>query len=561
MSTPDPLDTANRRQAEASDPAASVFVSASAGSGKTKLLIDRLLQLMLPRRAVMPGTGEVQVLDGTPPGRIVCLTYTKAAAAEMAIRLQDRLGVWVTAEPARLDHELRALAVEPGPETRRAARELFVRVLDLPGGMRIGTIHAFCQSLLRRFPIEAAISPHFALMEDTDARLALSSAVEGELARADGARLAALSAQAGLDKFSTLLGLLQNRAQDLRPVLALSRDDRAAAYRAALGAPDVAVAHLHEARVTPSEEERLRDVLRRASEDGSPALKKTMQGLLDWLAQPLARRLETVATWESGFLTRENTPRKNGGLNRKLVESYPEAPALMEREAERLLSLRDQIAAQGLVTLALSLLDVVEPVLSRYAARKTGLGMVDYNDLIGRTLALLDDAGAAWVLYKLDGGIDHLLLDEVQDTSPEQWRIAGALTAEFFSGTGAREDGRGGLPRTVFAVGDYKQSIYSFQGADPAAFRDWRQRFQRRVQGASATWREPSLVVSFRSTAPVLDLVDQVFAQPEAARGLAEPGQTGLAERHIPARVGQGGRVELWPPVREEERDGDDDGP
>ncbi|MBE7730733.1 UvrD-helicase domain-containing protein, partial [Komagataeibacter sp. FXV3] len=190
------IDIANRSQAAASDPQASVFVSASAGSGKTKLLIDRLLRLMLPRD-VPDRDGVMTRVPGSDPGRILCLTFTKAAAAEMSIRLQNRLGQWVMLPDADLDRELARLSVPAGEETRRVARELFARVLDLPGGMRIGTIHAFCQSLLRRFPVEAAISPHFTLIEETDARLAQRAAVEDVVGQG-GPAVAMLAGQIGV---------------------------------------------------------------------------------------------------------------------------------------------------------------------------------------------------------------------------------------------------------------------------------------------------------------------------------------------------------------------------
>ena len=167
-----PRDRANAEQLQASDPAVSAFVGASAGSGKTKLLTDRLLRLML---------------TGAEPERIQCLTFTKAAAAEMAVRLQRTLGRWVTLDETVLARELRALQVEPSGTTLTAARALFARVLDLPGGMRIGTIHAFCQSLLRRFPLEASLSPHFRLVDDRDAEDALTEARENMLARASAA--------------------------------------------------------------------------------------------------------------------------------------------------------------------------------------------------------------------------------------------------------------------------------------------------------------------------------------------------------------------------------------
>jgi ATP-dependent helicase/nuclease subunit A len=186
---------ASAHQREAADPAVSAFVAASAGSGKTKLLTDRLLRLML---------------GGADPGRILCLTFTKAAAAEMALRLQARLGRWVGLQDAALDAELRALAMPANAATRATARRLFAAVLDLPGGMRISTIHAFCQSLLRRFPLEAGISPHFRLIEDQDEAEALDEAIEARLAgAADPADAAALALLAGFTNAAQFRALVQ----------------------------------------------------------------------------------------------------------------------------------------------------------------------------------------------------------------------------------------------------------------------------------------------------------------------------------------------------------------
>ena len=179
-------------------------------------------------------------------------------------------------------------------------------------------------------------------------------------------------------------------------------------------------------------------------------------------------------------------------------------------------------------------------MLAGFERRKRLAGLVDYDDLITRTSNLLLDPGTAWVLFKLDGGLDHLLLDEVQDTAPEQWAIAGALTAEFF----AQAAGEGA--RTVFAVGDRKQSIYSFQGADPAGFDLWRDRMRQDVAAAGGRFRDTVLDVSFRSTAAVLALVDAVFADPMAASGVVAEGER---LRHEADRAGQAGRVELWPLV------------
>ena len=543
----DAIGLANRSQMLASDPRASVFVSASAGSGKTKLLIDRLLRLMLPRE-VPDREGTPTRVPGSDPARILCLTFTKAAAAEMSIRLQNRLGQWVMLPDAELDRELVRLSVPADAQTRRVARELFARVLDLPGGMRIGTIHAFCQSLLRRFPVEAAISPHFTLIEETDARLAQRAAVEDVVQRG-GPAVAMLAGQVGMGEFTTLIGHLQAQSRRMLPVARRWVSDRAGVEAALMRLLGISGRNeteiLRQACATIPDEEELRDGLRYVAAEGSPTVRRQAEAMLAWLGLDVETRAAQWAEWRNALVTRDGAPRKRGGLNPKMEAARPALANGLLAEAERVIGIDGQLRAITVFALTCALLDVAQPVLERYATRKSAQGMVDYDDLIDRTLDLLRDPGAAWVLYKLDGGIDHLLLDEVQDTSPDQWAIAGGLTAEFFAGEGTHD--ADGCPRTIFAVGDYKQSIYSFQGADPAAFRAWRQRFRQSAAAAHMPWREPALTVSFRSTAPVLRLVDSVFAHPAAARGVVEP--DGTIPAHVSARPGQGGRVEIWPPV------------
>ena len=559
-----PIAEANRQQTLASDPQVSVFVSASAGSGKTKLLIDRLLRLMLPRPAIGSEPGA-PLVPGTNPARIQCLTFTKAAAAEMSIRLQRRLGSWVTLDDGALDIELAALEVPPDAATRASARALFARVLDLPGGMRIGTIHAFCQSLLRRFPLEAAISPHFRLAEDTDARVALNEAVEAVLAARAGldASLGLLAGQISAADFSALVGKLQAASRapgdgGLADLASLSPEAlHEALWRATRVAQRDESEVLAQAVAWPGEA-RLRAALEVVRERGAPGARTTALAWLDWLAQGAGARATSWDQWCALLLTQAGEARKPFRGN--LLKDQPQIADALAAEAERVLAVEDARRALRMARLTAALLAVALPILARHAARKSESGMLDYDDLIARTLALLDDPGVAWVLFKLDGGIDHLLLDEVQDTSPLQWQIAWSLTGEFFAGHGATPYAGPGsgdsrpLPRTIFAVGDYKQSIYSFQGADPGQFHGWRERFRARVVDGGEQWREPSLTVSFRSVEPVLRLVDAVFADPVASRGVAEPGQGELLQ-HRASRVGEPGRVELWPltPVEEAE--------
>ncbi len=519
-----PRARAQAGQLRASNPAVSAFVAASAGSGKTKLLIDRLLRLML---------------GGAHPGRIQCLTFTKAAAAEMAVRLQRRLGGWVTLAEGKLDAELRGLDLEPDDALRDKARALFAEVLDLPGGIRVGTIHAFCQSLLRRFPLEAALSPHFRLVDEMETENALGEARETMLAGAytdeKRAALTTLAGLVGLDDFGKLVKLLLPKRDLL--------DVDAGAIRRVLGITAGSVAEVLDGAVQWQSEGALRRAAEVAAKQGSPTVQERAVKILEWLSIPADERADY---WDEGW--RELFLRPDGVLrgaavfaNKNLERAHPGLLDVFLAEQARVAGVEDDRRAVHVAEVSAALLVLARPVVDGYAAHKEAAGQLDYDDLIVRTGRLLDDPGAAWVLYKLDGGLDHLLLDEVQDTAPAQWEIAGRLTAEFFAGAGAREAEAGG--RTVFAVGDRKQSIYGFQGADPNEFERWRGRMRGQVERSGATWEDVTLDVSFRSTAPVLGLVDKVFENPLAAAGVGE----GL--RHLPDRAGHAGVVELWPLV------------
>jgi ATP-dependent helicase/nuclease subunit A len=518
---------ANDEQRRAADPAASTFVEASAGSGKTKLLTDRLLRLMLAN---------------VPPQRIQCLTFTNAAAAEMAVRLHDTLGRWVTMSDAELDAALGGIDVLPSEGIRNKARALFAQVLDVEGGMRIGTIHAFCQSLLRRFPLEAALSPHFQLMEDTDAANAMKDARETMLMRADSATMRrALEVLAGLasaQQFGEHVATLQKHRDRMQRALALG-DELLAAQRRALGVTADSEAALMRSAVSWPEEARLRDAAAHVRDHGSAATARRATDMLEWLALDAATRLECWEYWCGYFHKQDGQPRAASGfVNGALAKTQPTLADVFLTEAERIAAVQDGRRALKVAGISHALVMLAAPTLHAYAERKDQGSLLDYDDLIGCASRLLIDPGAAWVLYKLDGGIDHLLLDEVQDTAPAQWRIAHALTDEFFAGAGARD-----ADRTVFAVGDKKQSIFSFQGADVASFDQARDHWRRRVQGARQEFRNVALDVSFRSSEPVLALVDAVFADPVAARGVTAPGEL----RHYADRAGVAGAVELWP--------------
>ncbi|WP_173981546.1 double-strand break repair helicase AddA [Magnetospirillum sp. SS-4] len=538
MTSPALTLDADSRQRRAADPSASVWVAASAGTGKTKVLTDRVLALLLA---------------GTPPHKILCLTFTKAAAAEMAFRIQGRLAGWATSSDARLGGDLAALLGRAAEERECVrARRLFAQVLDAPGGMHIETIHAFCQSLLRRFPLEAGIAPHFQVMDDRDAGELLEAAKLAVLGAARDGRDAPLA-----EALAVVSGRIHETAfPELMAELASGRGrlERLMERHGGLAGVTGAL----RSRLGLDEGETAAVLLDRACDDGrldAAGLRRAVEGLQGgtvtdqknaaamaaWLADP-AGRPAGFAGWRSVFLTDKGVIRKT--LCTKAVrEAFPHVEAAMLAEAERLLRVSDRLKSAAVFEATRALLTLGSALLEHYRRAKAARALMDYDDLILAARDLLARPGAAaWVLFKLDGGIDHVLIDEAQDTNPDQWAVVAALTGEFFSGRGARE-----VLRTVFAVGDAKQSIYSFQRADPREFERMRQSFARHVPAAGRKWDVVDLNLSFRSAPAVLDAVNAVFGQ-------GRPGRDGVAGpdddiTHLAHRQGHAGRVELWPVV------------
>ncbi|MEO3435055.1 double-strand break repair helicase AddA [Inquilinus sp. CAU 1745] len=531
---PDGLDiTPDVLQRRAADPEASVWVGASAGTGKTKVLTDRVLRLMLV---------------GTAPEKILCLTFTKAAAAEMANRVNRTLAEWAVADEATLEAALaKLLAGRPERDLTLRARRLFAHVLDAPGGLKIQTIHAFCQSLLRRFPLEAGLPPHFKLMDERTAAERLESVRNELLQTPDGAIAEALdrvTAQVGEDGFSGLMAdLTRERGRLARLVETFG--DLPGVFGAICGHLGVAPGTDESAVVVEACADAAFDGagLKRATEVLATGLSTDVQRgetIGAWLADP-AGRSESFERYLDAYLKKDGDPRAKL-ITAKPAAAAPDVPEVLAAEQERLLRVADRRKAAMVAANTSALLTIGHAMVEEYRARKEREALLDFDDLILTTARLLHDPGVAWVLFKLDGGIDHILIDEAQDTNPDQWQVVAALVEEFFAGAGVRDG-----DRTLFVVGDDKQSIFSFQRADPAEFARMRAHFQDRAAAASHPWRPIALNTSFRSTAAVLDVVDAVFAQEAARDGVGTDPAEIIA--HRPFRMGDGGLVELWPSI------------
>ena len=534
------IEQASAIQRRAADAEASVWVDASAGTGKTTVLTNRVLSLLL---------------NGTPPARILCLTFTKAAAAEMANRIAARLQEWSAMPEDELHRSLLALTnAQPSEDRRRTARRLFARVLDTPGGMKIQTIHAFCQSLLKRFPLEAGIAPHFDVLDERGGAELLVVAREEVINRARGgtaqtlaAALAEVTRLVGEGEFDDLMRALS--AERARLAKLLTRfGDIEALVRAIYPRLAVAVGDTADRICRAGCEDEKLDllVLRQAAKALADSAAKTDRergaAILRWLASDVETRAAEFDDYCGQYLTDDEKIRKRL-ITDGAAAANPGVDEILLAEAMRVVNLRDRCKAATIAGATAALLRLGAEMLASYDRHKKSRSLLDYEDLVlaTRDLLLRGEGVAPWVLFKLDGGLDHILIDEAQDTNPEQWEIVATLADEFFAGEGARAE-----VRTVFAVGDPKQSIFSFQRADPASFARMRQHFKRRVDDARAQWNEIPLTISFRSTAAVLDAVNAIFARPEAQDGLFIGGAWPL---HEPSRVGQAGLVELWPPA------------
>lgn len=514
-----PRDDATEAQVRAARPDASTWLAANAGSGKTRVLTDRVARLLL---------------DGVQPHHILCLTYTKAAASEMQNRLFRRLGAWAMLPEAALRDSLHELGIEGQIENTRLreARTLFARAIETPGGLKIQTIHSFCAALLRRFPLEARVSPQFTEIEDRAADLLRSEIVDQMAEGADAGLIADIARFAtGQDVGDLMRAVIQHRtrfmhAVDLPDLLALF-DQPADLSEAAIessvflgGEADLITAILPTLR-------------EKGGNDAKAADKLAALGPLGYGALPgLETVLLTGSSAKAPFSAKIGSfPTKDS--RDKLQSQMPALEDFMRRVEDA----RAARLALAAARKSLALHRFATRFVALYGEQKLLRGWLDFDDLILKARDLLTDpAVAAWVLFRIDGGIDHILVDEAQDTSPTQWDVIRRLAAEFSSGQGARED----MARTLFVVGDKKQSIYSFQGADPREFDRMHAEFKAKIEAAEQRFESLSLAYSFRSSPAILDVVDAAF------EGRTDAGFDSESH-HLAFKSALPGRVDLWP--------------
>ncbi len=537
---------ATQKQRKASNPDKSVWVEASAGTGKTKVLSDRVLRLLL---------------KGVPPAKILCLTYTKAAAVEMSTRIAGRLSRWAVAKEEKLQEEISellgqdVLSLKNGEKLLATARKLFAVLLDTPGGMKIQTIHSFCQEILKRFPLEAKISPYFEVMDERAAAEALEE-VKAHLLRQ-------IELNPNSKASQSLAFITQNVSEYIFPRImnniAAKRSKIARLFAQYNSVEELFVQTAHKLGISPTDTKD--SLIADYAEKLDKAELKTLMNALfsgkdtdNKAAAIFAFVLENglnadnYDAFQNVFLTKGE---KRARLASKdTLQVYPEASEKMSLLAESVIELNNRLTAANLLQTTKAVLYLAEDLINGYKSYKRLHSKMDYEDLIVLTRELLENKSVAdWVLFKLDGGIDNVLIDEAQDTSPDQWAIIRAVTEDFFNGASSSNQ-----TRTVFAVGDRKQSIYSFQGADPKEFENMRRYFAQKLAPLNS-FEEVHLDISFRSTAAILDTVNQVFSLPQAKKGVVPDTQD---MTHTPSRIGDGGKVEIWSLLEAEEDENPD---
>ena len=527
-------------QIAASDPAVSAWVAANAGSGKTHVLAQRVIRLLL---------------DGVDPSQILCITFTKAAAANMSNRVFGELSKWTRLDDAALDQAIsRISSRKPDAQRRALARRLFATALETPGGLKVQTIHAFCTRLLHQFPFEANVAARFTVLDEAAEaqlfeRMRNSVLLEGA-AKPDspvGRALAMAIATATDFTFREVMSAAIRQRSAVMAWLKHAGGIDAAMLQlcGTLGlsttdTPESIAAEIVDGPLLPRREWRATaEILRQGSKTDSERAETLITALG-------ASGDEQIDDYLSLFFTDKGEARKS--LATKSIEnSHPALCQRLKDEQKRLPAQIEKRRAVAIRDRTWALLTISSEMIARYQAEKNRRGLLDYDDQIEKTLALLGDNRAAWVHYKLDRGIDHVLIDEAQDTSPQQWEIVQRLTSEFFAGSGARP-----IKRTIFAVGDEKQSIFSFQGAAPGKFDEMRREFIKLSQAAEHELRPVRLDYSFRSGEVVLGAVDRVFRDKNVYVSVTSD-EAGM-QPHLALPDAVPGLVELWDTTKADDK-------
>jgi ATP-dependent helicase/nuclease subunit A len=523
------LAKTTKLQQLASDPKNSSWVFASAGSGKTKVLTDRVLRLLL---------------DDVHPDKILCLTFTKVAAAEMQQRINTELANWVLLDEESLIRQLEKLSgKQPSKTELRKARLLFANILDAASKIKIQTIHSFCQNLVKIFPFEAGIRPNFEVIESAQEKLLLQKAQKEVLSRATKNPVlknlvTRINAQLHDETFFELVADLLNKKEQLT----ILKEN----YFGIAGVIEQIFKNFS-VNKNHSEAEIFLEFVAKINKPQllKLALALNQSGLISnkKIADPIEyfvknSELKNFYNYQQAFFTKEKGVRK---INGKVLED-PDLASICQSQRDLISDFLDSLNSLKIANSTALLLEFVDQILEIYLQLKRQNSFLDYNDLIVETNRLLNNPNFSdWVKMKMDGLFDHILIDESQDTNHQQWNIIKSLTEDFFSGLSSSNKNR-----TIFIVGDEKQSIYSFQGAEPDISQEIFSYFAEKLRNHPTQFYKIDLNNSFRSLAAILQIVDQAFSCQKERDAITKISEF---QTHQPIRQGVG-RFEIWPQIK-----------
>jgi ATP-dependent helicase/nuclease subunit A len=485
----------SKEQLEASNPSDNIWVQANAGTGKTKVLVHRLLRILFRN-----GQYDDKLASG-----ILCLTYTNAAAGEMRNRVLDELHKWASATDEQLSELLESVSANNPPTAHdlELARKVFYIYIDNPNMLKIKTIHGFCEEILHRFPIEAGISPTWSLISGAPQTVLLDQAFN---------RMVKNSVNDISDVKNTMNAFY--KIIDIRSEYFLNelRELLLAHYRSFFQVEDVSayreyfintiadVLNVKNPLDMSLDIKQLTTIINYAKQL-EKASKKPAQYILNIIntTQQYIDNTINFEKYKELYLTKENE------IAKKFLQDE-----VFKQEAFRVYEIQQYLLNKDIFQNTVALFDLSMNFANEYKKIKQEHNLLDFEDLILYTQKLFEKPDVmGWVLSQMDVSLSHILVDEAQDTSPGQWNILRALAGDFFA------EGDTANNRSLFVVGDTKQSIYGFQNADPRAFAASRQAIADQIKNNYRTIKEVSLDQSFRSTKPILDTVDCFFDCPD----------------------------------------------
>lgn len=477
----------NAAQQEAVNPMVSAFVQANAGTGKTAVLTGRLLHILFS-------------MESLESAGVLCLTYTKAGASEMnnrILREMRKLAMADDKDLAELVYEI----IKPRTVTEQDvlhARNIFYTYIDNPDILKVKTIHGFCEEILHRFPLEAGLSPAWNLVTDSMQNRLWREAFFRLI---NNAKRNPTDSDRVLTAFERILDTMSDSDMSINNLLTrLSKQykyffkfENSDNYRKYFVDTTKKILNIKPVQNDDFSIINLQEIVRHAEMQAAKTEK--IKNIITFTKQYIDKTID-FEKYKTAYLT------QTGSIRKKLTTDE-----VLLAEQERVYVIDQQNQLKNVLDDIMTLFDLSAEFAKTYKQIKRERNLLDFEDLILYTQRLFSNQDTmGWVLSQLNISINHILVDEAQDTGPDQWDVITSLVSTIMSVSGYDK-----LPPSTFVVGDTKQSIYSFQGADPEKFASSRQVFERQIAESRLVFKEPVLDINYRSTEPILHTVDEVF--------------------------------------------------